>query len=114
MVTHQSIVIICLLGGPRKSSFNLCSRIHTTDPTMRKKKAVTHHSFQVNGLKKAHALESDFLTGATTTSPDSIYGCVKSAILVLLVVIAISPTAASKVCREGKKLITQGKEWLTN
>jgi hypothetical protein len=35
------------------------------------------------------------LTGATTTSPDSIKGCVKSTIFVLFVTIVTSPTAAS-------------------
>lgn len=67
-----------------------------------KKQAVTPHISRVNGLKNAKAPEFIFLTGATTTSPDSIYGCVKSAILVLLVVIAISPTAASKTYIEMK------------
>ena len=72
--SHHSIVAICFLGGPRNSSFILCSRIHTTVPIIRKKAAVTAHMNGVNGLKNAQALEFDFLTGATTTSPDSIYG----------------------------------------
>jgi hypothetical protein len=62
---------------------------------MIKKIAVIPHIFGVNGLKNAQALEFNFLTGATTTSPDSIYGCVKSTILVRLVMIAMSPIAAS-------------------
>lgn len=63
---------------------------------MRKKAAVTAHIILLNGLRNAQGFEFNVvLTGATTTSPDSMYGCVKSAILVLLVVIAISPTTAS-------------------
>lgn len=68
--THHIIVTSCFLGGPRKSSFILCSRIHTTVPTIMKKAAVTAHIHGVNGRKNAQALEN-FLTGATTTSPDS-------------------------------------------
>lgn len=56
---------------------------------------VTIHMFLLNGFRKAQALEFEVLIGATTTSPDSIYGCVKSTILVRLVTIAISPIAAS-------------------
>ena len=63
---------------------------------MRKKILVTSHIIGVNGLKNAQALEFNSLTGATTTNPDPIYGCVKSTILVRLVVIAMSPIAASK------------------
>lgn len=62
---------------------------------MRKNAAVVIHISLVNGFRKAQALEFIFLTGATTTNPDSIYGCVKSAILVRLVIIAMSPIAAS-------------------
>ena len=86
----------CFLGGPRNSSFVLRSKIQTTAPTRRKDIPVTHHINGVNGLKNAQALEFNFQTGATTTSPDSIYGCVKSTIFVLSVVIVMSPTAASK------------------
>ena len=50
----------------------------------------------MNGLKNAQALEFNSITEATTTSPEPIYGCVKSTILVRLVVIAMSPIAASK------------------
>ena len=57
---------------------------------------MTSHIIGVNGLKNAQELELNFLTEATTTSPDSIYGCVKSTILVRSVVIAMSPIAASK------------------
>lgn len=67
-----------------------------TAPMIRKKAAVTAHIPPVNGLRKAHAFEFIFLTGATTTNPDSAYGCVKSATLVRFVTIAISPIAASK------------------
>lgn len=67
---------------------------------MTKNAAVTAHIFAVNGLRKAQALECTFLTGATTTNPDSIYGCVKSAILVRLVMIAMSPIAASNAYME--------------
>lgn len=91
------IVTTCLLGGPRKSSFVLRSKIQTTAPTTRKNIPVTHHIIGVKGLRKAQALEFDFLIGATTTSPDSIYGCVKSTIFALLVVIVTSPTTASKL-----------------
>ena len=90
------MVTNCLLGGPLKSSLVRRSKIHTTAPTTRKNKPVTNHIIGVKGLKKAQALEFDFLMGATTTSPDSMYGCVKSTIFVLFVVIVMSPTTASK------------------
>jgi len=57
---------------------------------------MTPHIPGVNGRRKAQAPEFFFLNGATTTRPDDAYGCVKSTILVLLVTMAISPTAASK------------------
>lgn len=60
-----------------------------------KEAAVAHHILAVNGRKKAQALEFNFFTGATTTRPDSMYGCVKSAILVRFVMIAMSPIAPS-------------------
>lgn len=63
---------------------------------------MTIHMFLENGLKKAQVLDFNFLTGATTTSPDSIYGCVKSTILVLLVMIAMSPIAASYTYKRAK------------
>lgn len=90
------IVTTCFLGGPLKSSLVRRSKIQTTAPTIRKKTPVTHHIMGVKGLRKAQALELSFPTGATTTSPDSMYGCVKSTILVRLVVIVMSPTTASK------------------
>lgn len=90
------VVMICCLGGPRNSSFMRCSRIQMTTPTTIKKMPVTHHSLAVNGLRNAHVPEFSLLTGATTTSPDSVNGWVKSAIRVRLVMIAMSPTAASK------------------
>lgn len=43
-----------------------------TTPTIRKKADVTAHINGVNGRKKAQGLEYIFLTGATTTRPDSI------------------------------------------
>ena len=43
-------------------------------PTVRKKAAMTPHINGVNGCKNSQALEFNFLIGATTTSPDSIYG----------------------------------------
>lgn len=57
---------------------------------------MTAHINGVKGRKNAQALEFNFLTGATTTSPDSIYGWVKSTAFVRFVTIAMSPTAASK------------------
>lgn len=96
--THQRTVIICLLGGPLNSSFILCSKIHTTIPITRKEKAVTIHIDRVNGCRNAQAPVFNFLKGATTTSPDAAYGCVKSTIFVRFVTIAISPIAASKTC----------------
>lgn len=98
--THQRTVTTCFLGGPRNSSLILCSRTHTTAPTTRKKIAVTPHINGVNGRKNAQAFEFDFLTGATTTSPDSMYGWVKSTTLVRFVTIAMSPMTASKTCRK--------------
>lgn len=93
--TNHSMVMICLLGVPLNSSFIRCSKIQTTVPTTRKKKAVTAHNVGENGRKKAQAPVFIFLNGATTTSPDAAYGCVKSTILVRFVTIAISPTAPS-------------------
>lgn len=92
------MVTTCFLGGPRKSSFVLCSRIHIIAPPIMKKIPIRHHIWAVNGCRNAQALEGSFLTGATTTSPDSMYGWVKSAILVLSVMIAMSPIAASYSC----------------
>ena len=69
-----------------------------TPPKMMIDTQVTHHIFGVSGHKNAHASESMVLTGATTTRPDSINGCVKSTILALLDVITISPTTASYTC----------------
>lgn len=94
--THHRTVTICFLGGPLNSSFNLCSRIQTTVPTTRKKTPVTAHISGVKGRKNAQAFEFSFLTGATTTSPDSMYGWLKSTAFVRFVTIAMSPTAASK------------------
>lgn len=96
--THHKMVISCCRGEPLNSSFVLCSKIHMTIPTARKKAPVTIHIWGVNGRKKAQAPVFIFLNGATTTSPDATYGCVKSTIFVLLVVMAISPTAASNNC----------------
>jgi len=92
------MVTNCCLGEPLNSSFTLCSRIHTTIPTKKKKQAVTIHIKGVNGCRKDHPPELIFLKGATTTSPDAAYGCVKSAILVRFVTMAMSPTAPSKYC----------------
>jgi len=64
----------------------------------RKKVAVTIHIRVVNGCRKAQPPELIFVNGATTTSPDDAYGCVKSTILVRFVTIAISPMAPSKYC----------------
>uniref|UniRef100_A0A7C9DWG7 Uncharacterized protein n=1 Tax=Opuntia streptacantha TaxID=393608 RepID=A0A7C9DWG7_OPUST len=69
---NHRIVINCCLGGPRNSSFILCSKIQITAPTIRKNAPVTAHICAVNGLKNAQALEYNFLTGATTTSPESV------------------------------------------
>lgn len=74
----------------------LCSRIHTTAPTKRKKAPVTHHIGTVNGFRKAQGFDFTFQAGVTTTRPDSIKGWVKSTIFVLFVTIVTSPTAASK------------------
>lgn len=65
-------------------------------PTKRKKAPVTAHISIVNGFRNDQGLDLASLTGATTTSPDSINGCVKSTYLVLFVTIVISPTATSK------------------
>lgn len=65
-------------------------------PIIRKNAPVTIHIDGVNGRKKAQGLEVIFLTGATTTSPDSMKGWVNSATFVRLVTMAMSPTAASK------------------
>jgi hypothetical protein len=56
----------------------------------------------VNGCKNAQELTICFLTGAKITKPDSMKGWVKSVVTVLLIVIAISPIAASNSCRIGK------------
>ena len=72
--TYHRIVTICFPRGPWNSSFILCSRTQTTMPIVRKKAAMTPHIIGVKGRKNSQALEFNFLTGATTTSPDSIYG----------------------------------------
>lgn len=95
MHNYHIMVTNCLLAGPLKSSLKRRSKIHTTAPTTKKNIPVTNHIIGVNGLRKAQALDFIFLIGATTTSPDSIYGCVKSTILVLFVVMVMSPTTAS-------------------
>lgn len=74
--TDQKIVMSCFLGEPRNSWLSLCSRIQTTAPTKRKNPAVTSHIARVNGFMNAHGFDFFSLTGATTTSPDSMYGCV--------------------------------------
>lgn len=93
--THQNMVAICCFGVPRNSGLSLCSRIQTAAPTRRKKAPVAHHISHVNGFRKAQALELLPRTRVTITSPDSVYGCVKSTILILFLTIAMSPTAAS-------------------
>jgi hypothetical protein len=98
--THQRMVTHCFLGGLRKSLFVLRSKIQTT-PTTRKDIHVTHNIIGVNGLRK---LEFNFHTGATTTSPDSIYGCMKSTIFDQLGVIVMSPTTASSSYMEEENL----------
>lgn len=97
--TDQRIVTHCLLGGPLNSSLIRCSKIQTTMPTKRKQQAVTAHISRLKGRRKAQAPELSFLKGATTTSPDAAYGCVKSTIFVRFVTMAISPTTPSKFCR---------------
>lgn len=101
--TNHKMVVTCFFGGPLNSSFILCSRIHTTMPMTMKKAAVTAHICKLNGRRKAHAPVLSFLNGATTTSPDVAYGCVKSTIFVLFVTMAMSPTAASKNCKQNKE-----------
>lgn len=93
--TYHRVVPNCCLGVPRKSLFLRCSRIQTTAPTTRKEIKITPHNSTVNGLKIAQVPELSFFTGVTTTRPDSIYGWVKSTMLVRLVMMAMSPTAAS-------------------
>lgn len=73
-IDYHRVVTICCLGGPRNSLFMRCSKIQTTAPTTRKKIPVTHHNLAVNGLRKAQVPEFSLLTGATTTSPDSVNG----------------------------------------
>lgn len=89
------MVTNCILVGPLKSSFKQRSNIHTTTQTTKKYIHVTNHIIGVNGLKKAQALDFIFLIGVTTTSLDSMYGCVKSTILVQFVVIVMSLTIGS-------------------
>lgn len=97
---YHRTVSNCFFGGPRKSSFFRCSRIHTAAPTTRKNAAVTIHICTVNGQRKDQALEFSLLMGATIISPDSINGCVKSTIFVRFVTIAMSPITASKCYKE--------------
>lgn len=72
-------------------------------PMTIKKAAVMAHISILNGRRKAHPPVLSLLNGATTTSPDVTYGCVKSTVFVLLVTMAMSPTAASKNCRQNKE-----------
>ena len=68
------MVMNCFLGGPRKSSLSLCSRIQTTAPMIMKNMPVVIHISRLNGFRNAHGFELLFVTGTTTTSPDSMYG----------------------------------------
>jgi hypothetical protein len=113
-ITDHNMVIICCLGGPLNSSFILCSRIHTTIPTKKKKQAVTIHIKGVNGCRKDQPPELIFLKGATTTSPDAAYGCVKSTILVRFVTIAMSPIAPSRTCNAKLKELAKLKSVSTH
>ena len=100
LIPYHRTVENCFFGVPWNSSLFLRSKNQTTAPTTKKEIVVTSHIIGVNGLKNAQALEFNSLTEATTTSPDSTYGCVKSTILVRSVVIAMSPIAASKAYME--------------
>lgn len=94
------MVMNCFLGGPLKSSLVRCSKIHTTAPTKRKNRPIKPHISTVNGFKKAHAFDSLSFVATTIVRPDSMYGCVKSTILVRLVTMDMSPTAASKTYKK--------------
>ena len=50
--TYKIIVMICLRGGPLKSSLTRCSRIQMTTPIQRNEARTTHHSWVVKGLRK--------------------------------------------------------------
>ena len=100
LIPHHRAVATCFLGIPWNSLLVLHSKNQITTPIMRKEIVVTSHIIGVNGFQNAQTLEFDSLTEATTTSRDSIYGCVKSTILVRSVVIAMSPITASKTYME--------------
>jgi len=67
--THRNIVVICLFGGPRKSSLTRCSSIQMTTAIIRNERAVTPHISSVKGLRKTQALDSEVSMGATMTRP---------------------------------------------
>ncbi len=95
---HKLVPIWCE-GGPRKSSFILCSRTHTTKPMKTKKQPLVIQRSQVKGFKNTHVFFVLLsLTGTTIDTPDSVYGNVKSTKLDLFAIIVISPTTASKFC----------------
>lgn len=76
---NQRMVPASYEGGPRKSSFILCSRTQTTNPMKTKKQALVTQRSHVKGFKKIHAF---FLLlsviGTIIDTPDSVYGNVKS------------------------------------
>ena len=94
--TYVMTVTSCVLGGPRNSSFTLCSSIQMTTPVNMKDRSTIHHKVDVNGIRKAQGLFALLsFTGSSTTNPDSMYGCVKSTIRRRSARIATSPTTAS-------------------
>lgn len=96
---NQSIEPICCGNGPQKSGFWFtCSFNQMTNPVARLIDAIRIHIFKVNTFRTMSLVfvKSGF-TVTTITSPDSIYGCVKSAISYRSAIISVSPTAASKL-----------------
>ena len=110
--SYQKIVIICWRTEPRKSSLIRCSRTQTTTPTIRKYDPVTHHISKLNGCKNAQDDVICSLTGAKITKPVSMNGWVKSIATVRLIVIAISPIAASNSWRIRCPWSVQYDKWL--
>ena len=97
--TYVSVIMSCLFGGPRNSSFMLCSSRQITSAVNRKNNRTVIHRIEEKGPRNAHGLLFPLaLRGTRTTSPDSVNGWVKSTIRRRSASIAISPTSASYSC----------------
>ena len=73
--TYVSVIMSCLFGGPRNSSFMLCSNRQITSAVNRKNNRTVIHRMEEKGPRNAHGLLFPLaLRGTRTTSPDSVNG----------------------------------------